>query len=175
MNEREHLLFNMADQRMFKKKDVQLRMKEAKREGISAHNNPDYQALLGDKVQSTVKNIITGTISRNKSYRKTQENPITLMNMQLAEEEVRKFVDEIHTQREQYRLGLNKSKLTYKDKQDMSHTSKELDLNIKLITRFTERAYEEIEELVNILRSSEKGKYKRLCYREHVNPNTGEV
>lgn len=174
-NERAYNLFKMADKRMFKKKDVHLKMKEAKRQGMQIRSNPNYQALLGDKTQGAIKNIIQGTISRNKSYRKTQENPITLMNMQLAEEEVRKFVEEINQQREQYKRDLGKNKLSYSDKRDMSHTSEELKLNIKLIQNFAERAYDEIEELVNILKASELGKYKRLLYKEHVNPNTGET
>lgn len=175
MNEKERLLFKMADQRMFKKKDIKALMKEAKHEGIQARNNPEYQAILGDKVQSAIKNIITGTISRNKSYRKTQENPITLMNMQLAEEEVRKFVEGIRVQREAFVKDLNKKRLSYQDKRDMSHTGGEIDLNVKLITRFAERAFDEIEEMINILRAAELGKYKQLCYREIVNPNTGET
>lgn len=176
MNERQHQMFEMANQRMFKKKqDVKLKMKEAKKQGFLARNNPEYQALLGDKTQSAIKNIIQGVVSRNKSYRKTSENPIVLMNMQLAEDEVRKFVNEIALQRNRYKATLNKSRLSASDKRNMSHTPEELKLNIKLIKSFAEKSYDDIEELINILYNSELGKYKRLCYIEHINPNTGET
>lgn len=168
-------LYNMADQRMFKKKSVTQKISDAKRESIFKNNVVNYTPLLMDKTQSAIKNIIQGTVSRNKSFRKTQNDPIILMNMQLAEDEVRQFMDKISKQREQYRKTLNKKYLSRSDKEKMSHTEEELNANIILIKNFIDRAYQEIEQMGSLLQSAESNMYKQLMYIEHKNPFTGET
>lgn len=175
INDSANLWFSMADQRMFSKKSLLQHKKEAKHTGNIKTNNVQYQALLGDKIQTVVKKIAQGALSRNKEYRKTSENPIVLMNMQISEDETRQLIEKINVQREQYKRTLKHERLSILEKREMSHTKEELDLNKKLIQGFLNRAKDDLFDIFSILKAAELGKYKKLLYVEHIDPNTGET
>ena len=96
--------------------------------------------------------------------------------MQLAEDEVRQFVEDIKNIREEFKRSIGKQdkKLNQSERTQMSVNPKELKKNVKLIKGFIEKAREELLDLAKKLENMESARYQHYIYRKVVNPATGE-
>jgi len=102
--ERQNRVFAMADKRMFKReKSYKEKLKTAREEFRRNKSNVDYEQVGNDKTQSAIKSIVQGSISRNKNFRKSNiESAKILVDMQIAEDRVRKFVEDIKEYRNNF-------------------------------------------------------------------------
>ena len=96
--------------------------------------------------------------------------------MQLAEDEVRQFVEDIKNIREEFKRSIGKQdkKLNQSERTQMSVNPKEIKKNVKLIKGFIAKAREELLDLAEKLENMESARYQHYIYRKVINPTTGE-
>jgi hypothetical protein len=166
----------MADQRMFKKTYRQ-KVKKAREEAHRNKSAVDYEQVGDDKTQKAIKSIVQGSISRNKNFRKNDiQNPKILVDMQIAEDRVRKFVEDINEYRKNYlaSLGLTR-RPTSKQRRDSVYTPEELNENLELIRGFISSARDELYDISERFKSAESARWAYYVTKEVVNPITGDV
>lgn len=134
-----------------------------------------YRPIKQDPTQTAVENVIQGTISRNKSYRQQNVlNSATLVQMQISENEVRQFADEVEEYRKQYMSKKGSSKLSNAEKVEMSHTPEEIKATLKLLNNFFKTARYELIDLQRKLNSAKSTGYQYYIVRRSINPETKE-
>ena len=176
--EKQNRVFAMADQRMFKKnKTYKEKVKAAREQAHRNKSNIAYEQVGNDKTQKAIKSIVQGSISRNKNFRKSNiENPKILVDMQIAEDRVRKFVEDINEYRKNFlsSIGVTK-KPTTKQRKDSVYTTEELNANVELIRGFVEQARNELYDISGKFRSMSENRWAAYVSKEIVDPVTGEV
>lgn len=175
--EAENRLFYMADQRMYKSSRQQ-KISRARKLSRQKSKNIDYHIIGTDATHVAIDKIIRGSVSRNKSYRRSEaEQPKILVEMQLAEDEVREYVDKVNKYREQFAKSLNKTvdKLSRDERDQLVANQDEIDANVKLIRNFIKRARTELLDLVNKLQSIQSNHYMYYLRSEEIDPQTNQT
>lgn len=182
LNEKQRIInsqnkvFQMANKRMFKK-IYREKVKAAREEAHRNKSVVNYEQVGEDKTQKAIKSIVQGSVSRNKNFRKNDiQNPKILVDMQIAEDRVRKFVDDINEYRKNYlsSLGLTR-RPTSKQRRDSVYTLEELNANLELIRGFVSQAKDELYDIAERFTSMESAKWAYYISKEVVNPVTGET
>lgn len=174
--ERQSRVFAMADKRMFKKNEYREKLKSAREEARRNKSTVAYEQVGRDKAQKAIKSIVQGSISRNKNFRKSNiNNAKILVDMQIAEDTVRKFVDDINEYRKNFlsSLGITK-RPTSKQRKDSTYTPQELNANVELIRGFIEQARNELYDVSERFTSMESAKWAYYVSKEVIDPVTGE-
>jgi len=96
--------------------------------------------------------------------------------MQIAEDRVRKFVEDINEYRKNYlsSLGLTR-RPTSKQRRDSVYTPEELNANLELIRGFVSQARDELYDIAERFTSMESAKWAYYITKEVVNPITGDT
>jgi hypothetical protein len=95
--------------------------------------------------------------------------------MQIAEDRVRKFVDDINQYRQNYLASINAAKPTRKQKKDSVYTQEELNANVELIRGFLRQANDELHDVAEKFTSMESAQYAYYISKEIVDPVTGDT
>ena len=170
------IVYQMADQRMYKKSAYKEKLKNARIEFRKNKSVIKYEQVGADKTQNAIKSIVQGSISRNKQYRKNNiESSKILVEMQIAEDRVRKFVDDINQYRQNYLSSINATTPTRKQKKDSVYTQEELNANIELIRGFLRQANDELHDVAEKFTSMESAQYAHYISKEIVDPVTGDT
>lgn len=183
------LLFNMSRNRMFQKKGFikkmlskvtpsktykqridALRMNRQSSEVFS-----QYKPGKGNPLNNSIGIIVQGIISRSKEYRKANVKNDILVQMQLQEQSVKQFVDDINEYREAERVRLGMSEReAFKHSERLTETEEERKANLKLIEDFLETAMIELAEVASKLVSAEKNQFAAYAYRE-ISSGSGDT
>lgn len=175
--ERQNRVFAMADKRMFKReKSYKEKLKTAREEFRRNKSNVDYEQVGNDKTQSAIKSIVQGSISRNKNFRKSNiESAKILVDMQIAEDRVRKFVEDIKEYRNNFlsNAGIT-GKPTSRQRRNSAQTPEEIHANVELIRGFIEQARNELYDIAERFKSMESARWGYYVTKEVVDPISGE-
>lgn len=173
----QNVLFALADGRKYQQSTRRERITRARKLAQKEKQETGYERLGVNDTHNAISNIVRGSIQRNKAFRRESQNqPRILTNMQLAEDEVRQFVEDIKNIREEFKRSIGKQdkKLNQSERTQMSVNPKELKKNVKLIKGFIEKAREELLDLAEKLENMESARYQHYIYRKVINPATGE-
>lgn len=168
------ITFNLADTRKYKK-NYKERLTKARGQARRDKSISEYQRTSFDKVQEAIGSIVQGTISRNKSYRKSATlNQKTLVNMQIAEDTVKKFAQDIKEFRENFISSKNPSgkRVSPKLKVQSAYTQEEINANVGLIRSFIQQAKEDLFDVSEKFKSMESTQYSQLISIEINDPNS---
>ena len=177
------IVFEIANQKKYKllwrknkKKTYREKLANVRQEGKFEKVIVPYEQIGGNKTQQAIKTILQGTISRNKQYRKnTVTNPQLRVKMQLAEDKVRKFANDIAEYRKNYLQQRGITKPNFAQKRSSSETPEEINANLNIIYNFLDSARDDLVDLAKKLEASERSRFMSYLKRELVNPNTGDV
>lgn len=174
---RQNRIFAMADKRMFKKNTYKQKVKTAREEYRRNKSSVDYEQVGNDKTQGVLKSIVQGSISRNKNFRKSSiESAKILVDMQIAEDKVRKFVDDINEYRNNFLKSIGVTgKPTSRQRQKSAHTTEELNANVELIRGFLEQAKQELQDIGERFESMESARWGYYVTKEVVDPVSGDA
>ena len=173
----QNVLFALADGRKHQQSIRRERITKARKLAQKEKQETGYERLGVNDTHNAISNIVRGSIQRNKAFRRESQNqPRILTNMQLAEDEVRQFVEDIKNIREEFKRSIGKQdkKLNQSERTQMSVNPKELKKNVKLIKGFIAKAREELLDLAEKLENMESARYQHYIYRKVINPATGE-
>lgn len=172
----ENVVFEIANTRKFKSNRYKKALSKARNQARINETQVNYERIGEDKLQEAIQNIVEGSISRNKQSRKGNvDNQRTLVSMQIAENEVRQFVEDINEYRQNYLSGRGIRKPNRKQKKLSAYTDEEKQANIKLITNFIQQAKQELEDLAYKFAAARSSQYKYYISKEIVDPQTGDV
>lgn len=173
----QNMLFVLADSRKYQQSTRKERINRARKLAQKERQEIGYEQLTDNYTQKTISNIIRGSVSRNKAFRRDSQNqPKILTNMQLAEDEVRQFVEDIKQIREDFKRSIGKQgkTLNQQERTQASINQKELSKNIKLIRGFIDKARNELLDLAKKIENIESTNFQQYVYRRVPNPTTGE-
>lgn len=173
----QNVLFALADGRKHQQSIRRERIAKARKLAQKEKQETGYERLGVNDTHNAISNIVRGSIQRNKAFRRESQNqPRILTNMQLAEDEVRQFVEDIKNIREEFKRSIGKQdkKLNQSERTQMSVNPKEIKKNVKLIKGFIAKAREELLDLAEKLENMESARYQHYIYRKVINPATGE-